>query len=321
MASKKRQPEVLTIGTRGSALALWQARWTQSALRGLYPDLQAELRIILTKGDKILDSALSKIGDKGLFTREIEQHLLDGDIDLAVHSHKDLPTVSPEGLCIVAIPQREDPSDCLVSKREVEFDKNDSLSPVMQLPVGAKILTGSLRRAAQLRHIRSDLQTEDVRGNVQTRLEKFDQGDAEAMVMATAGLKRLGLKDRIACHLDPTAFLPACGQGALAIQCRQGDEQTVQKVAPLDDAISRMAVRAERSMLAVLEGGCQVPIGGYARLHNDELTLWGMVASLDRRSFISHHATGPRDGAEDLGRQVARYLLDHGGRSILSELS
>ena len=152
-------------------------------------------------------------------------------------------------------------------------------------------------------------------------LEKFDQGDAEAMVMATAGLKRLGLKDRIACHLDPTAFLPACGQGAFAIQCRQGDEQTVQKVAPLDDAISRMAVRAERSMLAVLEGGCQVPIGGYARLHNDELTLWGMVASLDRRSFISHHATGPRDGAEDLGRQVARYLLDHGGRSILSELS
>jgi hydroxymethylbilane synthase len=279
------------------------------------------MKIIHTQGDKILDSALSKIGDKGLFTKEIEQHLLDGDIDLAVHSHKDLPTLSPEGLCIVAIPQREDPSDCLVCKREIQIDESNSLSPVMQLPAGAKILTGSLRRAAQLRHIRSDLQTEDVRGNVQTRLKKFDLGNAQAMVMATAGLKRLGLNDRIACQLDPTAFLPACGQGALAIQCRQGDEQTIQKIAPLDDAISRMVVGAERSMLALLEGGCQVPIGGYARLHHDELTLWGMIASLDGSSFISHHATGQKDRAEDLGRRVAQYLLDHGGRSILAELS
>ncbi len=316
-----RRSKKLIIGSRGSPLALWQSDWVKSALQGRHADLQVELTIIQTQGDKILDSALSKIGDKGLFTREIEQHLLDGEIDLAVHSHKDLPTVSPQGLCIAAIPQREDPSDCLVFKGELKSDDHGSLSPVMQLPVGAKILTGSLRRAAQLRHIRSDLQMVGVRGNVQTRLEKFDQGDSEAMVMATAGLKRLGLEDRIACQLDPTAFLPACGQGTLAIQCREGDEQTVQKIVPLDDATSRQAVGAERSMLALLEGGCQVPIGGYARPHKDEFTLWGMIASLDGTSFISYHATGPKDGAEDLGRQVAQYLLDQGGRSILAELS
>lgn len=301
----------LVIGSRGSKLALWQSHWVQSALQRAHPQLEIELRIIHTTGDKILDTALSRIGDKGLFTKEIEQQLLKGSIDLAVHSLKDLPTALPEGLGIAAVTLREDPADVLVSK--------DNLT-LAQLRPGATVLSGSLRRVAQLLHRRHDIQINDVRGNVQTRLHKLDESDADGIVMAGAGLKRLALQKRIAERLDPADFLPACGQGALAVEVRQADGATTELVSVLNDVESRITTTAERTVLAELKGGCQVPLGAYARIEGDELVLNAMIADLAGVQLLTAHARSPHDQPEQLGREVAAQLFEKGGREILAEI-
>ena len=299
------------IGTRGSKLALWQSKWVESSLRQAHEQLEIDLRIIHTTGDKILDTALSNIGDKGLFTKEIEQQLSHGNIDLAVHSLKDLPTILPEGLSIAVVTAREDPADVLISKNSLTLE---------QLPKGAVVLTGSLRRRAQLLHRRSDLHIRDVRGNVPTRLRKLDESDAQAVIMAAAGLKRLGLHDRITQRLDPVDFLPACGQGALAIEIRSDDKKIAALIRLLNDAETRITTTAERVVLAELEGGCQIPIGAYAELQNSNLLLRAMIADLAGTKLITAQAAGPAEDPEKLGRQVARKLLDMGGNEILTQV-
>jgi len=301
----------LIIGTRGSALALQQARFVESLLHKTAPGLDIELRIIKTTGDKILDTALSKIGDKGLFTREIEHHLLDGRIDIAVHSLKDLPTAAPPGLTIAAMTCREDPADVLIAKNQCTLD---------QLPPGAVVLTGSLRRRAQLLHRRPDLHVREVRGNVPTRLRKLDESEAHALLAAAAGLNRLRLQTCITQRLDPDDFLPACGQGALAIQIRSDDPRTAAWIAPLDDPDTRRTVTAERTVLAELEGGCQVPLGAYARLRDGALHLRAMIADLSGDPLLTAAASAPPDRPESLGRTVAARLLDSGGRAILEKI-
>ena len=311
MTSNTESNQVI-IGTRGSALALWQANYTKDALTQAHPDIKVSLQIIKTKGDKILDQALSKIGDKGLFTKEIETALLDGDIDLAVHSHKDLPTQSPEGLVIGAVPPRANPSDVLITKGATSLD---------DLNQNATILTGSLRRAAQLKRLRPDIMCQDIRGNIQTRLEKFQQSDAQAFMMATAALDRLALAEMQTIELAPTTFIPACAQGALAIQVRQNDDRITKIIAPLNDTPTSITVSAERSFLAYLEGGCQAPIGAYCYFDKDQITLTGMVASLDGTQFICDTIKGNPSNARDLGTQLAKQLLASGANDILNNLN
>lgn len=301
----------IIIGTRGSELALWQSRWVKSALEGARPGLEVELEIIHTTGDKILDTALSKIGDKGLFTKEIEQQLISGAVDLAVHSLKDLPTTLPQGLAIGAITSREDAADVIVSKNNVSLER---------LAAEAVVLTGSLRRRAQLLHRRGDLHIREVRGNVPTRLRKLDESDADAMIMAGAGLKRLGFEDRIAQRLDPTDFLPACGQGALGLEVRQEDDRVAELVGVLNDRDSATATTAERSLLAELEGGCQVPIGAYAELVGGKLRLRAMIAELDGTGVLTARTEGTPDEAVELGHQAAKQLLDKGAGEILARI-
>ncbi len=306
----------LVIGTRGSALALWQSEHVRAALLAEHPDLQISLQIIHTKGDKILDSALSKIGDKGLFTKEIEYALLDKTVDLAVHSLKDLPTEMHDDLTIAAIPSREDPADVLVAKEGLKLA---ALAP------GAKVMTGSLRRQAQLLHRRSDLEVRDIRGNVQTRLKKFEASDAQAIIFAKAGLVRLNLGDCITERLDPAEFLPACGQGALAIEIRKDDSRMADLLRPLDDLNSRAATAAERVFLGRLGGGCQVPVGAFARISGADRTMsiTGMVANLDGsvllQDTISSSFAGV-DSAIALGTELAERLLSQGSQEILEQI-
>ena len=307
----------IMIGTRGSALALWQAKHVRATLEAEHESLQVELKIIKTKGDRLLKAPLHALGDKGLFTKEIEAELLAGTIDLAVHSLKDLPTDLPDGLALGAITAREDPSDALVAKDGATLES---------LPVGATVLTGSLRRGAQLLHFRSDLDIAPVRGNVQTRLRKLDESDAHAIVLASAGLVRLELADRISQRLDPARFLPACGQGALGIEIRADNDSARQILTPLNDIQSRSAVTAERAFLAALGGGCQVPIGAYGRIEGDRATLrlTGMVASLDGARLLADSVEAAFEGverAELLGRELAEKLLAAGCREILDEVS
>ena len=292
-------------------MALCQARAMRDALRLAHPGLELEIRVIKTTGDRILDAPLAEIGDKGLFTGEIEQQLLDGAIDLAVHSHKDLPTQSPEHLEIAAIPARQDPADVLISKDNLTLD---------QLPAGATVLTGSLRRAAQLRHLRADLNLQDLRGNIHTRLEKLEQSDAAGLIMSAAALVRLDLEDRISERLEPERFLPACGQGALALQIRSDNQRTAELLASLDDAATRTTVTAERALLAYLEGGCQIPIGAHAVIRDDRLYLRGMIASLDGSKFVADQASGKPQAPAKLGTELAQKLLDQGGKQILDAI-
>jgi hydroxymethylbilane synthase len=294
---------MLTIGSRGSQLALWQARWIQSRLEAL--GQQCRLEIIHTTGDKIVDVALSKVGTKGLFTKEIEEALLEGAIDVAVHSLKDMPTELPSGLTLAAIPEREDPRDALVGRK------------LSELPQRARVGTSSLRRAAQLRALRPDLEVENIRGNLDTRLRKLDEGKYDAIVLASAGLRRLGWENRIAELLDPEVMCPAVGQGALAVETRDdnGPAQNITKT--LDHRDSRIAVTAERAVLASLGGGCQVPIGAYATVDRENVYLQAIIVSPDGTEIVRKKSSGARADAAAVGRTLGEQLLAEGGRQIL----
>jgi len=299
----------IVIGTRGSPLAAWQADFVRTALLAEHEGLEVDVQVIRTRGDQAVQAPLHAMEGKGLFTKEIENALLAGTIDLAVHSLKDLPTDLPDGLDLAAVAAREDPADVLVCGEGLTL---------ATLPQGAEVLTGSLRRRAQLMHLRRDLKVSPVRGNVQTRLRKLDESDAEAMVLARAGLSRLGLLDRATERLDPAEFLPACGQGALGIETRGDDASLRELLAPLDDAASRSAVGAERAFLAALGGGCQVPMGAYARIAGDgaALTITGMVADIDGSRLLRRTVEASFDGvaaAESLGRRLADRLRADGG--------
>jgi hydroxymethylbilane synthase len=293
---------MLVIASRGSQLALWQAHWVERQLTAAGHECRIE--IIKTTGDKITDVPLAKVGTKGLFTKEIEEALLDGRADLAVHSLKDLPTELPEGLALAAVPEREDPRDAIVGKR------------LADLPQGAKVGTSSLRRAAQLRKLRPDLVIESVRGNLDTRLRKLDEGQYDAIVLAAAGLKRLGWGDRIAETLDASLMCSAVGQGALAIETRSSGAGRV-ACSALDHPETHIAVTAERGVLAALGGGCQVPIGAHATVSEGLLRLQAIVASPDGSELIREDAEGDPADAEAIGRAVGKELLAHGAQKIL----
>jgi hydroxymethylbilane synthase len=295
----------MIIGSRGSALALWQANWVLQRLEAQGERWRTE--IIKTTGDRIADVPLAQVGTKGLFTKEIDEALLDGRIDLAVHSLKDLPTELPRGLAIAAIPEREDARDALVGARLAE------LAP------GAKVGTSSLRRVAQMHAVRPDLAVESVRGNVDTRLRKLGDGQYDALVMAAAGLRRLGLESRIAESLPVEVMCPAVGQGALAIATREGGD-AARSCARLDDAATRLAVEAERAVLASLGGGCQVPIGAHGRIDGDRLDLVALVASPDGARVIRMNASGPAHCHLAIGEDLGRRLLEAGAREILEEV-
>jgi hydroxymethylbilane synthase len=302
----------LIIGTRGSELALWQAHHVRDRLLHRHPGLRVELSVIRTTGDRILNQSLSKIGDRGLFTKEIEQALLDGAVDVAVHSLKDMPTASPDGLHIAAVTRRERVNDVLVSTRW------PSLSA---LPEGASVATGSLRRCAQLRHLRPDLRIVDIRGNLNTRMGKFDASDWDGMILAFAGMHRLGWSERIAQVIPANLLLPAVGQGALGLQTRTDDRATAGRLRPLHHARSAAAVTAERALLAALEGGCQIPIGAWARWIRGALVLDAMVASVDGTLRLdTRGTTAEASGAAALGRRVAARLLRNGAREILDDI-
>ena len=291
---------MLTIASRGSQLALWQARWVQSRLAEL--GRESRIEIIRTTGDKITDVPLAKVGAKGLFTKEIEDALVDGRAHLAVHSLKDLPTELPVGLVLAAIPEREDPRDALLGKR------------LEDLPAGARVGTSSLRRSAQLRRLRPDLVVESVRGNLDTRVRKLEEGQYDAIVLAAAGLKRLGWGDRIAEILPAAVMCSAVGQGALAIETTEAGREAC---AALDHAPTRAAVTAERGLLAALGGGCQVPIGAYATVADGTLHLLGIVISPDGADYVRAEEEGETAAAESIGRELGRKLLESGAKRIL----
>ena len=298
--------KVLKIGSRGSQLALWQANWVKSQMES--KGFQVEIIKIKTTGDKILDVPLAKVGGKGLFVKEIEEALLRNEIDLAVHSMKDVPSALPEPLHLAAIPQREDPRDALISRGGLRL---------ADLPSGAKIGTSSLRRQAQLWAYRSDLEFVMLRGNLDTRLRKVEQGEFEAIILAAAGLHRMGWSDRITEYLSTEISLPAIGQGALGIECRREDREINAQIAFLNDPETACTVTAERALLIRLEGGCQVPIAGYATLSRGEITLEGRVATLDGREVLRERQRAPISDATRLGTRVAEALLAKGADKIL----
>jgi hydroxymethylbilane synthase len=292
-------------------LALWQAEHIKARLQALHADLQVELVTFVTQGDKILDTPLAKIGGKGLFVKELENALLDGRADLAVHSMKDVPMELPEGLELAVICEREDPHDAFVSNQYVSLQ---------ELPLGAKLGTSSLRRKCQLQALRPDLEIIDLRGNVGTRLSKLDAGQYDAIILAAAGLKRLGLAERIREQLDDQVSLPAVGQGALGLECRSGDQAVLALIAPLGHTETDVCVRAERAFNHRLQGGCQVPIAGFAVLTQGQLYLRGRVGSIDGKELLKAELTGAPEQAEILGRQLAETLLTQGADRLLAAL-
>lgn len=302
------------IGTRGSALALWQAQWVRDRLARLYPSTRCDMKTIKTTGDKILDTPLAHIGDKGLFTKELENALLDGIIDLAVHSLKDVPTKLPEGLVIGAICEREDVRDVFIPHPARR------IKALADVPRGGTVATGSLRRKAQLLRHRPDLRIVDIRGNLETRIRKLKESDWDGMLLAHAGVTRLGKRHLIGEVIPTDVILPAVGQGALAIEIRVNDDFLQTALAPLDHESTRMATLAERALLRRLEGGCQIPVGAHARIVKSELMLDAMVASLDGTRMVTGSISGPADDAEILGAQLARQLLRDGAEAILKEL-
>ena len=300
--------EKFVIGSRGSDLALWQANYVKTSLENLFPEDQFEIKIIYTTGDRVIDTALSKIGDKGLFTKEIEAALLDGSIDMAVHSLKDLQTEQPDGLVIGTVCERETPNDIFISKSGGEIDV---------LPRGARVATGSLRRRSQLLHYRPDLNIEEIRGNVPTRLRKFDESDLDGMILAYAGVYRLGLGERVSQLIPFEIMLPAVGQGAVAIEIRSDDQRTAAAVAKLNHQPTRTCITAERAFLRRLEGGCQVPIGAYATLTGESVTLEGIVGSLDGNVVFRESLSGKAEDADSIGTKLADSLIALGARELL----
>ncbi|MGB0909245.1 MAG: hydroxymethylbilane synthase [Nitrospirales bacterium] len=301
----------VVIGTRGSRLALWQAEWVKSQLQKISPELVVNLQRIQTSGDKILDVPLAKIGGKGLFVKEIEDALLNGEIDLAVHSMKDVPSILPDGLEIVCVPEREDPRDAWVSFHGTSFE---------EFKPGGKIGTSSLRRQAQLLHHRADVEIQMLRGNLDTRLKKLREGNYDAIVLAAAGLRRLGWSQEITGCLSTDVSLPAIGQGALGLEGRSDDTFLKDLIVKLEDGATRATVDAERAFLTRLEGGCQVPIAGHAVLKEQQLTLDGLIASVDGKRYIRQSVSGTIDRAEELGVELAENLLSAGGGPILQEV-
>jgi hydroxymethylbilane synthase len=301
----------LVIGTRASRLAVWQAEWVKAQLESAHPGLTIRLERIKTSGDKILDVPLAKIGGKGLFVKEIEEALLAKTVDLAVHSMKDVPMQLPEGLDLVCVPEREDPHDALICRTAKSLD---------DLPKGAKVGTSSLRRQSQLLHYRPDLQIDMLRGNLDTRMRKLQDGQYEAIVLAAAGLRRLGWADSITALIPADICLPAIGQGALAIEADVTHQALGAAVAPLHHVPTAIAVSAERAFLTRLEGGCQVPIAAYATLQGNEIRLEGLIASVDGRTILRDTVIGPSSEAQLLGVRLAELLLERGGREILSQI-
>ena len=311
MTSRAGDSSKVLIGTRGSQLALYQANAIREEIIHRTPDLQVEIIKIKTTGDRIQDVPLAQVGGKGLFVKEIEEALLQGEIDLAVHSMKDVPVELPSGLHLAVITQREDPRDVLISRDGVCFQ---------ELPQRSTVGTSSLRRQAQLRRLRSDLRIEPLRGNLDTRLRKLAEGSVSAIVLAAAGVKRLGLTERITEYLDPSKSLPAIGQGALGLECRVDDERINTLLSPLNHAHSSWCVRVERSFLRRLEGGCQVPIAAYARLEGDGLMLEGLVASVDGKRLVRDRIRGHQTDGESMGIELAERLLSRGADQILKEI-
>lgn len=302
---------ILRIATRKSQLALWQAEYVKDLLQQAHPGLEVELIKMSTQGDKILDTPLAKVGGKGLFVKELETGLLQGDADIAVHSMKDVPVELPDGLHLAVICPREDPRDAFVSNTYRTLDA---------LPEGARLGTSSLRRQAQIAAKRPDLQIISLRGNVNTRLQKLDNGDYDAIILAAAGLKRLGMEERIKECLDPSVSLPAIGQGAVGIECRNDDARVNNLIAPLNDGKTQLRVRAERAMNQRLNGGCQVPIAGYAEFDHGLILLRGLVGSVDGKTLIQGEIAGPPENIEEMGTVLAEDLLSRGADKILQEL-
>ena len=301
----------LVIATRGSQLALWQAEHVKACLESLEPGLNISLRVIKTRGDIILDVPLSKVGGKGLFVKEIEEALLDGSADLAVHSIKDVPMVLPEGLVLGCVPQREICVDCLLSNRYASLD---------ELPQGARVGTSSLRRKAPLLAKRPDLEIRDLRGNVDTRLRKLDEGLYDAIILAAAGLERLGHGDRISSLIPADVCLPAVGQGALAIEARTADKEVRDMLSFLNDLNTKQATDAERAFLGLLEGGCQVPIGVHADVEGENIRIEAIIAALDGSTILRDTINGMADDAVSLGQQLGKKMLAAGGQEILASI-
>jgi hydroxymethylbilane synthase len=300
----------LRIGTRASQLALWQANWVKSELEKRYPEMKVTLVKIKTIGDKILDVPLAQVGGKGLFVKEIEEAMLRGEIDIAVHSMKDVPTEFPEGLGLYCITEREDPRDAVIS-RGVKF---------ADLPQGARIGTSALRRQAQLLKVRPDLEMVIIRGNVQTRIDKLETENLDAVILAAAGLNRLGFADKASELLSADLSLPAIGQGALGIECNLSNEEVKDAIAFFNHADTAHAVRAERALLWRCEGGCQVPIAAFGEVTGDQLKLTGFIASVDGKVSVKDSVTGLATDCEKLGVQLAEKLLADGGHAILAEV-
>lgn len=301
----------LKIATRQSPLALWQAEHIKARLQALHPGLTVELVKFVTQGDKILDTPLAKIGGKGLFVKELENALLDGRADLAVHSMKDVPMDLPDNLTLAVICERENPFDAFVSNQYLTLD---------DLPQGARLGTSSLRRKSQIQAYRPDLTIIDLRGNVGTRLGKLDAGEYDAIILAAAGLKRLQLESRIKQILPADLSLPAVGQGALGLECRSNDQAVLTLIAPLSDPATNICIRAERAFNHTLQGGCQVPIAGFAVLENNQLTMQGRVGSPDGQQLLKAEISGAPEQAEQLGQQLAQRLLEQGAGKLLAAL-
>ena len=303
--------KLVRIATRKSALALWQAEFVKAELERFHADVRVELVPMSTQGDIILDTPLAKIGGKGLFVKELEQAMLDGRADIAVHSMKDVPVEFPQGLALHTICEREDPRDAFVS---------NNFANLSELPQGAIVGTSSLRRQCQIKALRPDLDIRDLRGNVNTRLGKLDDGQYDAIILAAAGLIRLEMESRIADYIEPEVSLPANGQGAVGIECRIDDEVTKALLAPLEHTQTRIRVNAERSMNRYLEGGCQVPIGAYALVDGEQVHLRGLVGAIDGSEILRDEISGHVDDAEKLGVELAKKLLAQGADKILADV-
>ena len=303
--------DILRIATRKSPLALWQAHYVSNMLQHHHPELKIELVTMVTQGDKILDTPLAKVGGKGLFVKELETGMLEGRADIAVHSMKDVPVEFPTGLRLAVICEREDPRDAFVS---------NNFATLEDLPQGARLGTSSLRRQSQIAALRPDLKIIDLRGNVNTRLKKLDDGEYDAIILAAAGLKRLEFEDRITQYIDTDVCLPAIGQGAVGIECRSDDARVLNLIAPLNDNKTQIRITAERAMNERLQGGCQVPIAGYAEFEKGLIMMRGLVGQVDGKKIIRGDIAGPADNAEELGIVLAEDLLSRGADKILNEL-